>query len=558
MLAFVGFAVVGLTMPISLGIGLLLLVVSASYFQTILSYPMGGGSYRVSTENLGSVAGRIAGASLLIDYVLTVSVSVTAGVGAIISMAPGLQNYVVELGVIAVVLVGIINLRGAKESGLAFAIPTYSFVVLILALIGTGAFMVGRHTAPGPAPLIPGLEKVENWALLFLVLKAFAAGCTALTGVEAIADGVQAFKPPESKNASMTLAMMAALLLVMFIGLSWLTQHFVVVPMNEHDPGYKTLVAQIASVVFPQWLYYALQIATALILVLAANTAFADFPRLSSFIAKDGYLPRQLLSVGDRLVFQNGIILLTIVSSSLIIAFRGQTALLIPLYAVGVFTSFTLSQAGMFRKLVKEKSALWKQLVSLFGATVTFVVMCVILVTKFTHGAYLIVIAVGLLLLLFWRIRLHYNYLARELSLEPNDEVKKMRSTAILLVPRLHKGILHAISYAQTLAHDVRAIHVTLDPQNTDQIKQDWMKFGADIPLVIVESPYRSMLEPIIDYVDQAIAEEPNHMITVIVPQAVPKRWWHGLLHNNAAIPLKIALASRKNVVITNVRYFLK
>ncbi len=556
--AFVGFAIVGLTMPISLGIGALLLIVSASYFQTILAYPMGGGSYRVSTENLGSVAGRIAGASLLIDYVLTVSVSVTAGVGAIISMAPGLQNYVIEMGVGAVVLVGLINLRGAKESGLLFAIPTYSFVLLVLVLIGTGGYMVMNHTNPGPAPVIPGLERIESWALIFLVLKGFAAGCTALTGVEAIADGVQAFKPPESRNASVTLGMMAGILLVMFLGISWLSQHFVVIPMNEHDEGYKTLIAQIASVVFPQWLYFALQIATAFILVLAANTAFADFPRLSSFIAKDGYLPRQLLSVGDRLVFQNGIILLTIVSSTLIIAFRGQTALLIPLYAVGVFTSFTLSQAGMYRKLAKEKSAIWKQMVSLFGAIVTFVVMCVILGTKFFQGAWLIVIAVGLLMLLFWRIRLHYDYLARELSLQPQDGVKEMRSTAILLVPRLHRGILHAIAYAQTLAHDVRAIHVTLDPKNTDQIKQDWMKFGADIPLVIVESPYRSLLEPVIDYVDQAIAEEPNHMITVIVPQAVPKRWWHGLLHNNAAIPLKIALASRKNVVITNVRYFLK
>lgn len=554
-LLFAGVAAFSLTMPISLAIVGLLIVVAMSYNQTIHAYPMGGGSYRVSTDNLGSMAGRIAGASLLIDYILTVSVSVSAGVAAIISMAPILHPYIVHMGVLAITIVGLLNLRGAKESGLVFAIPTFSFILLIVTMILWGLIKGG---APGVSPVPVPSHAGSHEMGLFLILRAFAAGCTALTGVEAISDGVQAFKPPEAKNASQTLAWMAVILCSMFLGISALAHMYPIMPMAEQTPGYMTIIAQISTQIFPHWLFVALQVATALILILAANTAFADFPRLSSFIARDGYLPRQLSSVGDRLVFQNGIILLSLLAIGLIVLFKGETSRLIPLYAVGVFTSFTLSQAGMVVMLRKKKERLWKMAISALGCAVTFVVMVIILATKFQEGAYLIVVALAILLTIFWAIRRHYDYLARELSVTPDDKVREVKTTILLLVPRLHRGILKGISYAKAMSKDVRAIHVTLDPNSLGQVKADWNRFGADIPLVILDSPYRSLIEPVIDYIDQTIAEDPNMMITVIVPQAVPKYVWQSLLHNNAAVPLKLALSSRRNVVITNVRYFLK
>jgi hypothetical protein len=391
------------------------------------------------------------------------------------------------------------------------------------------------------------------------MLRAFAASCTALTGTEAIADGVQAFKPPEPKNASKTLLLMVGLLLMMFMGLSYLAMHEGIVPMEPADAHYKTVVAQIALNHWGNgWMFLILQVATAAILFLAANTAFADFPRLSSFVARDGFLPRQLATLGDRLVFQNGIVLLSLAAIALIVIYKADTHSLIPLYAMGVFISFTLSQAGMAVKFKRERAPIWKTGVSAFGALVTFVVLGILLVTKFEEGAWLIVVALAVMLVIFWAIKKHYKYLARELSVRPDDSIREVHTVVLLLVPRLHRGILKAIAYARAMTRDVRAIHVTLDPASLQQVKEDWNRFGADIPLVIVDSPYRSLIEPVTDYVDQTIAEDPNIMITVIVPQAVPKFWWQGLLHNNAAVPLKMALSSRRNVVITNVRYFLK
>ena len=539
---------------ISVAIVVLIIVVASSYYQTIHAYPKGGGSYRVSTENLGPLAGQIAGASLLIDYVLTVAVSVSSGVLAIVSMMPSSQPYVVEMGVAAIAIVGVLNLRGAKESGIVFAIPTYSFVVLILVLIGYGIFRGIGEPMIAPKVFVAS-ESLEPLGV-FLVLRAFASGCTALTGVEAISDGVQAFKPQEAKNAAQTLVIMAAILAVLFLGTSWLAQHYGIVPMPLESGQFKTVVAQISSQIFGEGVFfYALQVATALILILAANTAFADFPRLSSFIARDGYLPRQLTSVGDRLVFQNGIVLLSILAIVLIVFFRGDTHALIPLYAVGVFTSFTLSQGGMAVRLWKQRS--YKMIVSAVGCVITFVVTCIILVTKFTQGAWLIVVALGLCLLVFRLIKRHYDYLAEALSVDEDDKLIPMSTTTLLLVPRMHKGLLHAISYAQSTTQDVRGLHVTLDKASAEQIKKDWDAFGVDMPLVILESPYRSLVEPVIDYIDETIAENPDSMVTVIVPQAVPKYPWQALLHTNAAVPLKLALRSRKNVVITNVRYFL-
>jgi len=549
----------GLTFSISIAIAVLIILVSSSYYQTLHAYPHGGGSYTVASSNLGSLAGRVAGASLLIDYVLTVSVSVTAGVLALVSVFPNIQRQLILVNLLCVAFIAIVNLRGTKESGVVFAIPTYSFVGVTIIMIVWGLIKLpSMHVVPmaNPNPPAKSLELFGT----FLILKAFANGCTAMTGIEAISNGILAFKKPESRNASITLTWMAIILAVMFLGSSWLATQLHVIPYLDQDAkGYKTVLALICERVFgagSAWLYF-LQIATALILILAANTAFADFPRLSSMIARDGFLPRQLASVGDRLVFQNGIVVLAILSTTLIVVFKGKTDALIPLYAIGVFTAFTLSQFGMVVHQIRLKKYA-TMLVSLVGGTATLIVTGVILVTKISEGGWIVLVALALFLSFFWFVRRHYTYLAKELSVTPDDKLKEVRTTVLLLVPRVHKGILQAISYANSMTKDVRALHVTLDPQSAQAVKQDWNKFGADIPLVILESPYRSLLQPVTEYIDQAIAEDPNSFITVIVPQAVPKYWWQGLLHNNAAIPLKMALTSRKNVIITNVRYFLK
>lgn len=542
--------------PISIALVFLLWTVVFSYYQTINAYPMGGGSYRVSSENLGSMAGRIAGSALLIGYVLTVAVSVSAGTAAIASMFPEVAGYNPLIASAAVAVLAVLNLRGAKESGLVFAIPTYGFVCFILAMVGWGVY----KAATGTGPIAPDLPPAtQNGAALAFVIAAFARGCTALTGTEAIADGVQAFKPPEAKNAANTLLMMAGLLTVMVIGLSWAAQHYGVVPMDFHEEGYRTVVAQTALKMFGEGpMFFIILTVTALILFLAANTGFADFPRLSQFIAKDGYLPRQLMSVGDRLVYQNGIITLAVLSIILIIGYQANTHTLIPLYAAGVFLSFTLSQAGMVAKFVREGQFGIKAIISGIGALTTGGVTILLVVTRFLDGAWILLAAIAVIMVIMARIRGHYDYLSKELSVTPEDRVEPVKTTVILLVPRLHRGILKAIAYAQSLTDDVRAIHVTLDPTNTKQIKEDWNRFGEDIPLVILESQFRSLIEPITEYIDQSVAEDPGIMVTVIVPQAVPKYWTQSLLHNNAAVPLKMALKSRRNVVITNVRYFLK
>ncbi|MCE9559976.1 MAG: APC family permease [Armatimonadetes bacterium] len=548
---------------ISLWLGALMLIVGFSYYQTIHAYPKGGGTYLVSTENLGSLSGRVAGASLLIDYVLTVAVSVSSGVAAIVSMNSAAADYKVIIAVLAVLVLMTANLRGAKESGALFAIPTYSFVALVIILIGYGLYstMGVPHKPPDPAMLAKWRPE-EGWHTvgLLLMLRAFAASCTALTGTEAIADGVQAFRAPEAKNASQTLIAMIVLLLVMFIGLGYLAFHEGVVPMISGKEGYQTVLAQIAATHFGNGsiLFYTILVFTAAVLFLAANTAYADFPRLSSFIAKDGYLPRQLATVGDRLVFQNGIVFLSLASIALLVIYKADTHSLIPLYAMGVFISFTLSQLGMGVKFLREKAPLWQTGISFLGSFVTFVVLIILLVTKFAEGAWLIVIALAVMLFIFSRIKNHYVYLAGQLDLQPGEEVPEMRATTLLLVPRIHRGILQAIGYARSTAKDCRAIHVTMEPGKTQAIKESWDEHGGDMPLVILESPFRSLIQPVINYIDQALEEDPNQIITVIVPQAVPKRWWQGMLHNNIAVALKIALASKKNVVITNVRYFLK
>lgn len=549
------------TLNISVLISLLIVIVSISYMQTIHAYPAGGGSYTVAKANLGVRPGMLAGASLLIDYVLTVAVSISAGIAAIVSFAPQTQPYVVPLCVGAILLITVANLRGAKESGAIFAIPTYAFILLVCVLIVKGFFT--------PAAEVPDVivasrnadhSGLQGLMMIWLFMRAFSAGCTALTGIEAVSNGTSAFREPVSRNASITLAVMSTILGGMFIGVSYLGEKFHAIPMEIHDEGFRTVVAQIAAHAFgsQHWFFFAIQIATAAILLLAANTAYADFPRLASILARDGFLPRQLAAQGDRLVFQNGILILAAVAIALVVAFGGDVSKLIPLYAVGVFLCFTLSQFGMVVHERREKKPFVSQLLSGTGGTITGIVTLVIFLTKFKSGAWLVLIAASAIYFMFVKVRRHYDYLAESLDISDLDKVPEMKTTVLLLVPRVHKGILHAIGYAKSMTQDVRALHVTLDSKSTAKIKQDWARFGSDIPLVILESEYRSLIEPVTDYIDQAVTEDPSAMITVIVPQAIPKYWWHSILHNNAAVALKFALGARKNVVVTNVRYFLK
>ena len=548
---------------ISMAIATLLAIVATSYRQTIRAYPSGGGAYIVAKDNLGDYAGLAAGSALTIDYTLTVAVSIASGVAAIISAFPHLASYRVEmcLGFIALVAVG--NLRGARESGLMFALPTYIFIGSAFTLIAvglyreiTGGFTVASaHAVHGAIPPISA----------FLILRAFSGGCAAMTGTEAISNAVQAFRPPEARNASTTLAWMAAILGVMFVGISYLAWTGHVVPMHQTidgvaTPGYQTVLSQIARGVFgTSWFYYLLQAATAGILILAANTSFAGFPRLASIMARDRFLPRQLYNVGDRLVFSNGIILLALMAALLVVVFKGDTHLLIPLYAVGVFLSFTLSQAGMVKHAAKLKERAWQRgaAVSAVGAVVTGIVTLVIAVTKFTGGAWIVVLLIPSFVWIFHKIHQHYIVLGNQLRLTPEDKFVPVNNTVLVLTPSVHKGVLRALEYARTLGDDVRAIHVETDPVDTAIMEQRWEQWGGGIPLIILESPYRSLLGPLLEYIEEVKKERKNYMITVVVPEFVPSKWWHKVLHNQSGMLLKLALLFRRDIITTNVRYYL-
>ncbi len=541
-----------ITFPVALAIAVLMAIVVFSYRQTITAYPKGGGTYIVSSQNLGQTPGLVAGASLMADYVLTVAVSVSSGVAAVVSMAPGVQPYGVPLALTFIAFLTLMNLRGLKESGLAFTGPTYIFVGLALALIVTALIQgLGR-----PAEPVSAAAHTGSSALTFLVLlRAFAAACTAMTGTEAIADGVQAFREPAAKNANRALLLMAVLLMVLFVGISWSAVHFGLSPMRIEDPGFKTIMAQLAERLWgigPG--FYALQIFTAGILFLAANTAFADFPRVTSFLARDKFLPRSLASQGDRLVFQNGVVLLAVTAAILVFAFQADTHLLVPLYAVGVFMCFTLSQSGMARKLWNEDRR-GQSMISGFGALVTFIVAGILLVTKAPEGAWIILVTVALMVLVFRFIRRHYDSIDSQLrSAEP--AVSPTSSVVVIVVPRLHRSVREAIDYARLMGGDVRGVHVGLSDAGREALRADWNSCGPDLPLIVLDSPYRSLIGPILEYVDQLRKDEPNAAITVIVPQAVPRNPWQKLLHADAGRALVRELGERRGVVVTSLRYF--
>lgn len=573
----------GWSLPITAAIVGLLAIVVVSYRLTIHAYPQGGGSYVVTRENLGVYPGLVAASSLLIDYVLTVAVSIAAGVSAIISAAPGLAEQRIELCLAAIVLVALLNMRGLKESGALFAIPTYAFVVSLALMIGTGLYRVLMARFGGP-PIVPvhgdfphSAGNLSNTALFFLALRAFAGGCSAMTGTEAVADGVQAFRPPESRNASTTLVYMAIMLGGLFFGISYLAGVYHAIPGTGGHGGEETVLSQIASGIFGRTaFYYVIQIATATILVLAANTAYQDFPRLSSILARDRFAPRQLMNIGDRLVFTNGILLLSGLAALLIVGFRGDTHALIPLYAVGVFLSFTLSQFSMGLRQRKLRQQGWQylSLVSFFGSIVTMIVAVVIASMKFAAGpkvhlgplafptgAYIVLLLIVVMVYVLKSINNHYLTLGKQLRVTGVVDTQPVRSTAIVLTAGFHRGVLQALEYAQTLSHDCRALYVETDPVDTPIIKQRWEEAGLPMPLVIIESPYRTVVDPVLNYIEEAKKERRDHVVTVVLPEFVSAKWWHGILHNQSGLLLKIALMFRRDVrdvVVTNVRYYLE
>ena len=553
-LILAGVAALSLSTPISIAIGAVICIVIYSYRQTIVAYPQGASDYIVAKDNLGTAAGLVAGSALLIDYTLTVAVSVSAGIAAVTSAVPGLFPYRVVLCVAALALIAYGNLRGLRESGRLFALPSYLFIAGFLVLIATG---FARYAIRG-APTAPPTEVEAPLGALsvFLVLRAFASGAVALTGIEAVADGVQAFKPPEVKNARTVLAVLGIIMLTLFIGTTALADLFNIVPRDE-----ETVVSQLARAVFGGGpLYYYLQGVSTLILILAANTAFADFPRLAFFMSRDGYLPRQFGNRGDRLVFSNGVVLLAVIAAGLVVVFHGSTHALIPLYAVGVFTSFTLSQTSMVRRWLRTRPDgwWWRVAVNGIGGATTAVVLVVVAATKFVDGAWIVVVLIGFFILTFLAIRHHYDDVARQLSLEGYEGPPPISHSVLVLVGDLHRGVAEALQYAKTLSPEAKAVYVELDPERTRRLEERWVKHGLGVPLIVLTSPYRSLLGPFLGYIDHLVQRDGRHIVTIVLPEFIPARWWQHLLHNQTALLIKGALLFRKNVIVTDVPYHLK
>jgi amino acid transporter len=570
-LGMAGAAGLAFTLPITGLIAALMVIVAISYRQTIKAYPQGGGSYRVSHENLGDIPGLIAGASLSIDYVLTVAVSTAAGIAALTSYFPALDPIRVPLCLAAVLVLMVANLRGVRSSAQILSAPTYVFMAAVFTLLVAGGVkvMAGELTPVTAAEqnLLMGEEHGGQLMAIggVLLMRAFSSGCAALTGIEAISDSVMAFKPTEWKNARRVLTVMVVLLASMFGGISLLTHHLGTV-YQENGP---TLLYQLGQQVFGNGpLLLVLQLSTLLILLLAANTAYADFPRLANFLAQDGYLPRQLTSLGDRLVFSNGILALSGFAGLLLVAFGGSVTRLIPLYAVGVFLSFTLSQAGMVMHWWKDQGRDWlgKALVNGFGAAVTAVVTGVLLYSKFTQGAWLVVLAIPLLVSLFLTIKGHYRHVAKRLRLAVDKKLSLPPAPAqggapvVVLVGQLHRGSFEAVRYARSIAKELVAVHVDLGLGKADAFREQWQRQLPEIPLVVLDSPYRSLIDPVLDFVRQFEIEhrkDRDKFCTVVLPVFVTRHRWENLLHNQSTIALRSALRAQGTRVVTTVGFYL-
>lgn len=573
-LAAAGTGAFSYSLPIVFAIVALLAILTISYEQTIHAYPGGGGAYIVSRDNLGELPAQTAGAALLTDYILTVAVSISSGVAQLTSAYPEIFPYRVEIAVGMVLFIMLINMRGVKESGIAFAIPTYYFIVMMLVTIVVG---FARYFTVGLSPVIdpPALEMLHNaqGVTLFLLLRAFANGTTSLTGVEAISNGITAFKEPRSTNAGRTLILMSVIMGSLLLGFTFLAHQVMAIPSES-----ETVISQLARSIYSGrgTLYLALISSTTIILMMAANTAFADFPRLSALQAGDGFLPRQLTYRGSRLVYSRGIALLALAASLLIIIFQASVTRLIPLYAIGVFLSFTLSQMGMAHRWwksghlkpgeeLKEAGSIlrfdskwvFKMIVNGMGCICTAVVTVIFAVTKFTDGAWVMVIVTPTLVVIFFTIHRHYKNLAKELSLSNYVAQPRIaRHRVILTVSGVHRGTLAALRYAQTLSDDITAVHISIDAEEALKVQQKWETWGEGVRLVVIESQYRLFIEPLLQYVEEIAAKRrPNEIITIVVPQFVPHNWWTNLLHTQTALSLRMALLFKKDIVVTDVPY---
>lgn len=555
--------------PIALAIVALLVVVAVSYRQTIFAYPNGGGAYLVSKDNLGDIPARAAGSALLTDYILTVAVSISAGVAQIVSAFPSMDVYRVPLAILMVAVVMLINLRGAKESGVIFAVPTYFFLVMMFITVGVGLvkLLTGGLGVLVDPPMIEHVA-ISGGLGVFLILRAFANGTTALTGIEAISDGIMAFKDPRSHNAAATLGMMVLLLSSLFLGITYLAVHIGAVPSEA-----ETVISQLARTVFNSrgLLYLGTITSTTVILVMAANTAFADFPRLSAIVAADGLLPRQLTFLGSRLVYSRGIVALSVLACVLIIAFQARVTALIPLYAVGVFLSFTLSQLGMSRHWWRsghpeaspdhpvEFDAGWRRklVVNAVGAVLTFCVMIVFAVTKFVDGAWIVMVLIPSVMYVFAKIKRHYTQTARDLTMErykPLPAVK--RHKVIMPISGVHQGSLSALRFAESIGEEIVCVHVAVDPADAEKTLLKWQQWGRGVKLEIISSPYRVLLQPLVEYIENAAKScAEDEVITVVMPEFVAHRWWHHLLHTQTAEVLRLRLLFTPGVVIVQVPY---
>lgn len=572
-LLLAGIGALQFSIPISIGIVILLTLLTLSYEQTIHAYPGGGGAYIVARDNLGDMPALIAAAALLTDYILTVSVSISSGVAQVVSAFPAAFSYRVEIAVLLIAFVMLLNLRGVKESGKAFAIPTYFFVMLMYATVVTGIIRLALGTL-GVVDTPPHVEiETLQQVSIFLILRAFSNGTSAVTGVEAISNGITAFKEPRSKNAGITLIWMSVILGSLLLGITFLAYHIQAIPSES-----ETVISQLARTVYGGRgiLYIATITATTVILVVAGNTAFADFPRLSALVAADGFLPRQLTYRGSRLVYSYGIVLLAVVSGLLVVLFKASVSSLIPLYAIGVFLSFSISQTGMavrWKKsgnlekgvevqergsvLRREKGWQHKMVINGIGALVTFTVMIVFAVTKFKDGAWIIIVLIPILVAAFWGIHAHYRGLAKHLSLDNyGSQPYLARNRVIIPIADVHRGSLEALRYAKTLSDDITAVHISIDANQAEKVCEKWEIWGEGIRLLILESPYRLMVEPLLDYITEIHKQlNPNETITIVVPQFIPKHRWHNLLHTRTADTLRRILLNWPEVVIIEVPY---
>ncbi|GAC1516896.1 MAG: APC family permease [Gemmatimonadaceae bacterium] len=564
-LAVMGTAALNYVGGISAVIVGLLVLVALSYRQTIFAYPGGGGSFTVANENLGRMPGLIAAAALLTDYILTVSVSISSGIAAITSAYPHLAPHTVSFCTWAIILLMVVNLRGVRESGAAFSLPTYIFITMMIGLIVFGVWQLasGHGPAPSAGPVrVDELSAKQHalgipagFALLFLLLRAFAEGCVAMTGTEAISNGVTAFKAPATRNATVTLGWMAAILAVFFVGTSYLAQHFGVMPSDS-----ETVLSQLGRHVFGGGpAYYVLQYSTFAVLVLAANTAFADFPRLASILANERYLPRQLAARGDRLAYSNGIVMLGVVAAILVWLFHGDTTALIPLYAIGVFICFTLSQAGLVVRWRRTRAPGWRWKATLngVGALATAVVSIVQIVTKFTSGAWIVVLIIPLLILLLRAIHNHYVRFSKAISLDGTSPMVPAHHTVVVPVSGVQKAVAGALIYATTISDEVKAVYVEVDPLSTLHLQKEWETWDIGVDLVVIRSPYRSLIRPLVEYVDAIRARSDGELVTVVIAEIVPHSWWEHLLHNKTALYIRTAFLFKPGVVVTSIPFHL-